>query len=557
MLHTLVIQNLATIESLAIEFAPGLNALTGETGAGKSIVVEGLGLALGARASAEAIRAGARLATVEATFHAPLPADVRRLIVDELSLEWDGAEPLALRREIAAGGRNRCLINGQMVGVADLARIGEALVDFHGQHEHQSLLRKGSAREALDAFAANDALLSAYAAAWDALGALESRRDELAAAARDFQQRAEYLDYQLEELDALDPKPGEGAALEIEEKRLAGAESLAAAAGEAYALLDDSPDEERPALLAALNEVRRRVAELAAVEPAFAEALERLEDHRAGLEDLASALRDYAETTQADPRRLDETIQRREALRRLTRKHGGDEASLLAAWRAMREERRRMELDRGELETIAARCDAARAALMDAGRKLSQARRRAADRFAKATVALLHDLNMEKARFETQIEPLDEPHSHGLDAIEFLLAANPGLPPAPLRKIGSGGELSRVMLALKSTLAARDRIPTLVFDEIDTGVSGETARRVGQTLEQLGASHQILCITHHAPIAARAGRHVSVRKRSGPNATFTEVVALDKKDRLEELARMMGGDGGQASARKLAQELMA
>jgi DNA repair protein RecN (Recombination protein N) len=554
-LRSLTIQNLTTIESLKVAFEPGLNALTGETGAGKSIVIEGLGLALGARASGDAIRPGARLAVVEAVFEGPFPEALNRLIGEELGLIWEAGEALTLRREVAAGGRNRCLVADQLVGVADLARLGELLIDFHGQHDHQSLMRKGAAREALDAYAGNEALIETYAAAWETVGRLERRQAEMEAAARDFQQRADYLDFQLEELDKLNPRPGEMAELEQEERRLAGAESLAQAAGEAYGLLYDGLDEQ-PALLALLKDVQRRVAALGEVEPSFAEALGRLEEQKAGLEDLAYALRDYAETTQADPQRLNEAIERREALKRLTRKHGGSEEGLQEAWRAMREERRRMDLDREESGTIAARLAEGRRALLEAGKRLSQARGKAAGRFAKEAAARLAELNMEKARFDVRLEKLAEPMSHGLDEVDFLLAANPGLPPAPLRKVGSGGELSRVMLALKSTLAARDRIPTLVFDEIDTGVSGETARRVGGMLEKLGDSHQILCITHHAPIAARAGHHVSVRKRAIDGATFTEVVALDKAGRLEELARMMGGEGSRTAARKLARELM-
>jgi DNA repair protein RecN (Recombination protein N) len=553
----LSIQNLATIEQLTVAFGPGLQALTGETGAGKSILVEGLGLALGQRASAESIRQGASLAVAEATFLPPFPPALKALIADELGLEFDPDAPLELRREIAASGKNRCLANGQLLGVADLARLGDLMADFHGQHEHQSLLRKGAAREALDAFAAHDGLLEARRAAWEDCTRLRRRREALEAAAHDFDRRADYLNFQLDELDKLAPRLGELAELEQEEHRLARSEEVTQAAAEAYGLLYEGLDDERPALLATLSEARRRLAVLAEVLPEFAGAPDRLDEQKAALEDLAFALRDFAQATPADPERLGAVIERSEALRHLARKHGGSEETLQEAWQAMRAERDRMSLDQEERLQIDRQLERAEAGLSDADERLSASRRRAAGRFAKSVAGLLDKLGMEKARFEVAIEPLTEPASHGADEIDFLLAANPGLPPAPLRKIGSGGELSRVMLALKSTLAARDHVPTLVFDEIDAGVSGQTAARVGRMLEQLGQSHQILCITHHAPIAARAASQASVRKRAVAGTTYTEVVALEGEGRLEELARMMGGDGQLASARELARALMA
>jgi DNA repair protein RecN (Recombination protein N) len=345
------------------------------------------------------------------------------------------------------------------------------------------------------------------------------------------------------------------AALEQEERRLAHAEALARDAAESFNLLYEGIDEEHPAVLAMLRDVGRRIAEIGQVEAGFGQALTRLEESKSVLEDLAFELRDYAEKTQADPQRLDEVISRLEAIRRLARKHGGGEEPMFAVWKTMGEERERMQRDDAERETIGVTLGQTEDRLRLAGEALSQNRRKAADRFGKAIATLLRELRMEKARFEVVLEPLTEAGAEGLDHVEFLLAANPGLPPAALRKIASGGELSRVMLALKSALAARDAIPTLVFDEIDAGLSGETARQVGTLMERLSASHQILCITHHAAIAARAVHHASVRKTLRQGTTFTDIVPLQGPERLEELARMMGSDAPTEAARELARQL--
>jgi DNA repair protein RecN (Recombination protein N) len=557
MLQTLSVRNLATVESARIEFGPGLTALTGETGAGKSILVGGLELALGERAGGESIRPGATLASAEAVFDGHLSEELAVWMTSELGLEWAPGAPLALRRELSRTGRNRCFINDQVVQVADLKRLGEALVDFHGQHEHQSLLRAAAPRRALDAFADHPALLMTYGAQWQALSRLRARRRELEAAAADFERRLEYLTYQLDELEKLNPRPGESASLEQEETLLARADALARAAAEGFALLYEGLGDEQPSALGRLAEVARRVAEIAEVDPAFAAYAARLEDHKAGLEDLAWAMRDFAERVQSEPARLDEVIGRREALRALIRKHGGDEEKLFAAWEALRAERDAMTRDDAERREMTARLAETQSALRQAGEKLAASRRKAAEKMKRQIERLLGDLAMDKARFEISFVALTEPGAGGLEEVDFLLAANPGLPAAALRKVASGGELSRVMLALKSILAGRDAIPTLIFDEIDAGVSGETSRRVGKVMEKLGASHQILCITHHAPIAARAGRQIEVRKTTRRGSTFSEVAPLEGDARLDALARMMGGDAAGEEARKLARRLMA
>ncbi len=556
MLKTLTIQNLATIEHLCVEFHGGLNVLTGETGAGKSILIGGLELALGERSTSEAIRSGENFAVAEAVFDAAIPKAAAKLITQELEVELASEENLVLRRELSRSGRSRCFINGQMVAAAGLKRVGELLVDLHGQHEHQSLFHAATHRAGLDAFANHDELLAAYEQCWREVTRLRRRQRELREAAHDFERRLDYLNYQLEEIEKVAPAPGEMAALEQDEKRLAHAEALARAAAEGYAILYEGLADEQPSLLAQLREAEKRVEEIAEVDAGFAASIGKIEEIRAALDDLALTLRDYADTVQADPQRLNETISRREAIKRLARKHGGGEQQLLAAWETMKQERDQMRHDDAERLEIDAKLVRADSELQTAGQKLRQSRLKAAEKMRKLVVAVMRELAMEKAQFDILLEPLQEAGADGLDRVEFLLAANPGLPPAPLRKVASGGELSRVMLALKSTLAARDAIPTLVFDEIDAGISGETTLRVGKVMEKLAESHQILCITHHAAIAARARNHAFVKKIIRHDTTYTEVETLTGQAHVDELARMIAGDTPTPAAKELARQLM-
>ena len=555
MLKTLTLRNLATIESLTARFSTGLNALTGETGAGKSIMVGGLELSLGERASAGVVRAGCNLAVAEAVFEPPLPTALAGLIREELGLEWDGGL-LSLRREVSDSGRSRCFVNDQLVGVGDLKNIGALLVDMHGQHEHQSLLHASAHRGALDAYAGHDGLLEAYRAAWRDLGQLRRRHAELEEAALHFDQRLDYLNFQLEEYEALAPRPGELEELATAEQRLANVETLSRLAAEAYGLLYDNPVDDQPSLVALLAEVGRRVEEIAGYDEALAPAIDVIASGKAAFEDLAFTLRDYTESIEANPADLERVIQRVEAIRKLVRKHGGSEQAMEESMAAMRDERDRMTGDDEERRQIGKRLAEAEKALETLGRQLSESRAGAAAKMSREVLKGLGGLGMEKARFDIALEPLPQAGADGLDRVEFMLAANQGAEPAPLRKVASGGELSRVMLALKSVLAARDAIPTLVFDEIDAGISGETALRVGRVMEKLARHHQIFCITHHASIAARAGHHASVRKSQSKGETFTHLVHLDGQERLDELAQMMGGKQSGQAARDLARQLM-
>ncbi len=555
MLQSLVIQNIATIESVAVEFSAGFNVLTGETGAGKSIVVSGLEIALGDRVTSEVIRSGEDLAIAEALFIPPFPHGVDEALLSEIGIEYKLGENLTLRRELSRTGRNRCFINQQMVSLADLKKVGEYLVDLHGQHEHQSLLHISAQRVALDAFAGNEGFVQDYKTIWEELTHLRQRKKELEEAALNYEQRLDFLSFQIDEIEKAAPQPGEIEELEIEEQRLARAESLSRAAAEAAAILEEGVGEQPISVISQIGEVIRRLYELAEVEKEFENTIASFEEARILFQDLARTLQEYSEKTFADPKRLDEVITRLELLRRLVRKHGGSQESLFAALDELREQCDQLTLDDEERQRIVKEIEKKEISLKEIGEKLSKSRNKAAVPLKKKILSLLKDMALDKADFQIFLEPLGEPSSSGMDNVELLLAANPGLPAAPLRKVASGGELSRVMLAIKSALAEHGAVPTLVFDEIDAGISGETCRKIAGVMERLSNTHQILCITHQAAIAARARTQYSVCKTTRGGKTFTELVMLEGEERLEELARMIGDQDSRA-ALSLARQLM-
>ncbi len=557
MLSKLRVENFALVESVEVAFDAGFNALTGETGSGKSLLIGALEAVFGARIGADAVREGSKVAVIEATIESPFPIGLKELVTDELGLEWDGAEPLTLRREIGSQGRSRCMIAGQLVNVGDLKLAGELLADLHGQHEHQSLFHASAQRAALDAFADHDALLAKYRAKFEAMQSLKKRRDELATEAADFEKRMDFLSFQIGELESANPRGDELDELAAEERRLAHAETLARAANEAYSALYEGERDDSKTVVALLGEISRALMQIAKHDPTREGWVTRLTEIETLTQDLAAELRDYAATCEADPKRLDAVVERSELLRRLIRKHGVNAETELPAFLAgLREERDRMEHDDRERGEIGTKLEKAQADAREAAAKLSKSRATAAKKLSAEVTATLAQVAMEKAEFKIALNPLAELSADGADAVEFLLAANVGEGTHPLRETASGGELSRAMLAIKTALAARDGVPTLVFDEIDAGISGQTAARVGKLMESLARARQVICITHHASIAARAGRHLSVSKSEKDGRTRVTVATLDSESRLGELAGLMGGDSQNAAGRKLAKQLM-
>jgi DNA repair protein RecN (Recombination protein N) len=550
MLRFLRIQQLAVIDAVEVEFDAGLNVLTGETGAGKSILVEAVGLLLGDRASGDLVRTGEEAASIEAIFES-------------------GGEELLIRREITAQGRSRAFINGSLATAGALKDLSSRLIELHGQHEHQTLLDPGTHLHVLDIFAGLDAPLAATATAFETWKAIESELARVRAAARDRDARVELITFQLGELDKAAPKPGEDDELSALRQVLASAERVERLCAESYASLYERDD----AILAALGNVWRRVAELASLDPQFQPYLAARDAIKSQLEDLAQFLRRYADGIEASPERLQQIEERLALVERLKRKHGPTLADVIAKRAALRRELSDLERGDERIDELTRDCHKARGEFVAAAGALSSARRRAAAAFSRQLVELLGDLAMAETRFELRFAdaPLAEGSwsARGIDQAEFFLSPNPGEELRPLARIVSGGELSRVMLAIKTLTATRrfgfseaaDRPPSvsapgLIFDEVDAGIGGRVADVVGRKLRALGSAFQVLCITHLPQIAAYADIHFQIDKRVARGRTSTTVRRLDAAGRVEELARMLGGEAISDGLRRSAREML-
>ena len=552
MLLSLRIQDLAIIEELDIEFSPGLNILTGETGAGKSIILGALELILGGRGSPEDIRSQCDRARVEAVF------DLHALLRVREWLESRGVEieddDLLIARELSRSGKSRNFIMGSLAPLALVRELGDLLVDLHGQHQHQSLLAVENHLEALDSFAQTDELRAQVVtlhSQWQELG---RRLAELSRDEREIERQKDSLAFQVREIEEARLVAGEDAQLEQECQRLAHAEALVQAASNAVELLSEGERTETT-LLALLARVEDELAALVRFDPATAALVNELHDVRFRLEDVVLRLSQYRAALDTDPQRLEAAEDRLDLIRRLKRKYGATIEDILALCEKNRREMDRLEHRDDELERIRGELAQAADALGGACEELSRARQAAARKLEKVLVKVLADLNMPQTRFAVVLErepaepgegaPMDGGFYRvgpaGVDQVEFLIAPNPGEELKPLRKIASGGELSRIMLALKSLIARKDRIPTLVFDEVDVGIGGATAEHVGEKMAQLGQTHQIICITHLPQIAARAHTHFAVEKKFAGGRAITTVRHLNAAERPIEMARMLEG----------------
>jgi DNA repair protein RecN (Recombination protein N) len=551
MLKTLRIRNLVTIDDLSVEFGPGLNVLTGETGAGKSIVVDALGLAAGSRGDSALVRSGADRSVIEAAFdhppHGPLAA-----LLAERGLDAEDGE-LIVRRELAASGSGRVLVNGSPSTVGVLREIGEHLVDLHGQHEHRGLLGPDRHIALLDSFGGHEDTRSAVAAAHRVVVDAEGQVARLVELGREGRVRGAALGEMLREIRGLDPKPGELDSLRRDRAVLQNGARVAELLDEAILRLDEG---DLPAI-ASLHAAERRVAELGQIDPSLASVALRLESARLELEDARDTLAAYRARADFDPRRLESIETRRAALERLLLRWGPSEEDAVGI--ATRAERELVTIDNLEAEVAAAESQllAARAAYEAAARILSKRRTTAAARLGPAVEDELKPLALAKARFEVVLTPSPGTSPAGAERAEFFLAANPGEAARPIGRAASGGELSRLMLALHVVLDAAAPGPVLVFDEVDAGVSGRVAVAVGARLARLAARHQVLCVTHLPQVAAHAHGHYHVSKRVAAGRTHTEIVPLNGEERVDELARMLGGRQATIASRENAAELLA
>src|SRR5579883_70538 len=541
------IREFAIVDELTLRLEPGLNVLTGETGAGKSILIDALGAVLGDRASPTMVRAGTDRALIEATFSRTerLPEDI------EISPEDD---VLILSREIGASGRGAARINGRTVPVSMLQAAGRALVDVHGQSDHQYLLRPASHLYFLDRFGGLDEARESVAALVRELRQVRQELARLQGDAREMVRRQDLLRFQVEEIDGAALAPGEDEELAARRAVLANAERLREFVASAVAALGEESGAIDAALAAA-----KSVSEAARLDPALAEHADQLDAAAGQLQDVSRALSRYADAVEADPDELQRVDDRLDLLRSLKRKYGETLDEVLAYAESARGELAQLLGADARIEELQAREQELLAQVRAAAVALSQSRQEAATRLNGEVEAQLADLNMAGARFyaEVNARPGDEdPQPTGGDDVQFLLSANRGEPLRPLAQVASGGEASRLMLALKSVFSAVDETPVLVFDEIEVGVGARSGHVIGQKLRALAEHHQVLCITHLAPVAALAEAHFRVRKLEAGGRTGTAVDRLDQSERVDELAEMLAGKPIGEAARASARELL-
>ena len=559
MLVELHVTNFALIDHLDLSFGAGLNILTGETGAGKSIIIDALGLALGERAGHDLVRTGAGKATVEAVFdlsHAP--AEVRQKLGEAGLSGEDGEEDtLLVTRELARGtGKSQCRINGRLMPVAVLKEIAEGLVDVHGQHEHQSLLAADRHIDILDNWGGKDALAlrQQVAALSGEVNKLRREREQLRTDARERARMLDLYRFQQEEITTANLQPEEEDELAADRMRLANSEKLSAAATAAYDTLSGS---ERGAggALDALNTALSAVEHAAGLDENLSSLIETLQSAVVYAEDAARGLRVYQETVEFNPERLEEIEMRLDLIRTLKRKYGETVTEIIAYGVDLTAKLDALENSEAREEELTTAIANTEKKLDAAAGKLTTTRRKAAVKFAAGITGELTDLGMTATKFEVSLEP-QAVTSKGADKIEFLLSPNPGEPLRPLAKIASGGEMSRIMLAMKSVLAKSGTIPTMIFDEIDVGVGGRTAQTIGDKLEALAKDAQILCITHLPQIASRVATHFFIEKHVSDGRTSVSVEPLDSEGRIDEIARMLGGSRRSEAVVQHAREML-
>jgi len=548
-LTELRVRDLATIADVSLHLGPGLNVLTGETGAGKSMLVDALALLLGERAAAGSVRPSAAKAVVEGAFE-EIESTTRRRIED-LGLDVEDGR-VVVRREIPTEGRSRAWVNGSPTTAAVLSELGSLLVDLHGQHETQSLLHPEAQRNILDAFAHAEAERSAVAEAYRLASTLKEEELSLSSRRDEVRRRADYLRHVVDEIDGARIKPGEDEALQVEARRLSQAGALVE---HAQRIVDALEGEEGNAL-GALGLANRALTSLEKVDPATADWRELLDGAYANLSELSRLATDYAAAVQEDPDRLAAVERRRDLLFRLTGKYGASLEAVLATREESAAELDLLDTADTDLRALAARRTAAERTLEETCRHLTAKRQAAADRLARGVNRLLPQLGLPGGKLAVMLVPLSEAGPHGQENVQLMVQLNVGLEAKPLARVASGGELSRLMLALKVVLVKHDAIATLVFDEVDQGIGGEVGVQVGAALADVAERHQVLVITHLPQIAARADNHLVVEKEIGKGTTKVNVARLDKNGRVEEIARMLTGVEITDSARKHARELL-
>jgi len=550
MLTELRIRNFAIIEQVNLPLAPGFNVLSGETGAGKSIIVGALGLLLGERASADLIRSGADKATVEGVFDVSSLKGIA-VFADERGIEVED-DTLVLKREIAVNGRGRAWINGTTVTATVLAEIGRLLVNLHGQHEAQTLLDNESQRRILDAFGGAEGQVEVVRTTFGELSVVRREIANLSTRRAEAEKRADYLRHVAREIEEAKLSAGEDTKLEDEARVLENADELRTLASTLNELLSG----EESSVLSQLGAAQRPLSSIERIDPSAARMQELFDAGFYALQELARAVEDYAGSVELDPARLEEVRRRRDRLFGLLKKYGPTLDNVIESGRSARAELDLVDTAQFDLANLNARESELRKRLVSEAEKLSDMRLSAGKKLAKAVDALLPSLGMPDGRFRVTLTSRDEPNAEGAEDVEFRVALNVGHEDRPLARVASGGELSRVMLALKTILARVDRVPTLIFDEVDAGIGGRVGLQVGDTLRRVASEHQVFAISHLPQIAARAHHHIVVAKGAKGGVTTADITVLEGSSRVNEIARMLGGDPESKVSRAHAKELL-
>lgn len=566
MLKSLLIKNYALIEEISVEFSGGLSIITGETGAGKSILIDAMGLLLGERASTEMIRTGAEKAIVEGVFDVAGNDRIAEILRNN---ENEPGDDLIVRREVTAKGQSRCFVNDSPVSVSLIKEIGDVLVDLHGQHEHQSLLRSETHIDFLDDFGGYPKEISEYRAVYRHLVKLTSKKKEMQEQEEQLKAKKQLYEFQIKEIDAVDPQQNEEEQLEAELKILENSEKLSELTSSVYSVLYESESAVRDRLVKA----RKTLEQLSGIDASFENSISEAKSAEVIVEELSKFVQSYNSRIEFNPERLEEIRERLGALSLLKKKYGGTTDALIEYRRKIGEEFAFAENFEGEIAKLEKEISTVR---IDCGKKahlLTQRRTDAAKKLEKAILSALSELGIAKAKFSTMIQQRTadastamaavtsgndfvEATTKGIDRVEFFLSTNIGEEVKPLAKVASGGEVSRIMLALKGALAASDKTPLLIFDEIDTGVSGRIGQAVGLSLKKLSEHHQVIAITHLPQIAGLAETHFTVEKKETNKKTITTLRKLETEDRVKEVAKLLSGEEVTEAGLKSARELM-
>ena len=556
MLSHIHLKNFAIIETLDLEIKAGMTALTGETGAGKSILIDAIGLVLGDRAENGVVRHGTDKAEITLTVELEdTPTAQGWLTKHDLSEDSD--DQCILRRVITANGKSRAWINGSPCNLSMLRQLGEQLVDIHGQHEHQSLMKKDMQRQMLDDFANVDnkqqKLLFKTASAFNEWKALKSKLELLNNQNSDHQAKLDLLRFQTQELDELQLTPNEAKQLDEEHVKLSNADKLLASSSQSVNELYDADDK---SIYSNISNIVQLLDEGSALDNTLKEPLEILQSAQIQIQEASDLLRHYQESVGLDPERLDWVNNRLTTLHELSRKHQTSPEQLFEKWQSLQTELNELDSDEYDLDALQEKLKACELAYLNSAALLSEARIKSAQQLSKGVSKAMQTLGMEGGEFVVCIESATTYSSHGMDKIEFNVSANPGQPLKPIVKVASGGELSRISLAIQMIAAQRITLPALIFDEVDSGIGGGIAEIVGQQLRKLGIKRQVLCVTHLPQVASQAHNHYKVTKLKNKSSTSTGMLVLDDEQRIEEVARMMGGVEITTSTLNLAQEML-